>query len=97
MKTQLNITATSPAMCRAIARNPNWTTSQLHPGKNDGHRFKPGDLCVLHGLESYPEHNGETVKIEAIRTDGEHGKAYYVEGAINEAINWVYEYRLKPL
>ena len=59
------------------------------------HRFKVGDICCLVGLQIYPQFNGTPVKITNVRDDGELGRAYYVEGEINEQLNWVYEFRLE--
>ena len=59
-----------------------------------GHKYRPGEIRTLIGLEDFSEYNGEEVEITAIRKDGEYGKAYYVKGRINEVLNWVYEYRL---
>lgn len=42
----------------------------------------PGEIRTLTGLRDFPEHNGEQVKITAIREDGTSGKAYYIEGRI---------------
>lgn len=89
------VTTDDPELCRAIGRHPNFTDAELYKGGANGHKFAVGETRTLHGLVSYPEHNGETVEITAIREDGPNGKAYYVKGAINEAINWVYESRLK--
>jgi hypothetical protein len=88
------ITTTDPNVCRALARDPLFVSAELFPGKSEGHRFKAGDKCILHGLEDFPEHNGKEVTIAAIREDGPHGKAYYIAGDIT-VINWVYEYRLQ--
>lgn len=62
------------------------------------HLFHPGDEAILAGLEDYPQYNGDTVTIEAVRQGGVFGRCYYVKGRINQDLNWVYEYRLeKPL
>jgi hypothetical protein len=79
-------------------RNP-FLQAFVNPVENriassNGHFFKPGETRTLIGLESFPEFNGQTVEITNIREDGEHGRAYYVKGAINKYVNWVYEYRL---
>jgi len=74
------------------------TTAEIFKGASDGHKFLPGDMGELHGLEDYPEFNGEVVKITSIREDGPHGKAYYFETSNEELasqLNWTYEYRLK--
>lgn len=65
-----------------------------YKAETNGHKYASGETRTLTGLESYPEYNGEKVEIIAIRDDGEHGKAYYVKGRINEVFHWVYEYRL---
>ena len=77
-----------------MAENPNFVSAELCPGKQNGHKFTPGETCLLTGLVDFPEYNGSSVKISAIRADGTHGKAYYVEGSINRYMNWVYEVRL---
>jgi len=74
-----------------------FVSEELYKADADGHKFKPGDVVELHGLEDYPEFNGEKVTISAIREDGQHGKAYYfktsnIDLAYN--LNWTYEYRL---
>lgn len=88
------ITMTDPMVCRAMANHPNFKSAELYKAEANGHKYVPGETRTLTGLESYPEYNGEKVEITAIRDDGEHGKAYYVKGRINEVVNWVYEYRL---
>jgi hypothetical protein len=92
---RIDVTATDPAICRFMANSPIFTTEDMYKAEPNGHKFKVGEIRTLHGLESYPEHNGEQVEITAIREDGHHGRCYYVKGAINEAITWVYEYRLR--
>ena len=89
------ISTSDPAACRAIALNPDFMSSELYKAEADGHKYKPGETRTLTGLVDFPEHNGQQVKITAIRENGSHGKAYYIEGEINEVVNWVYEYRLK--
>ena len=84
-----------PDLCRAIAKHPNFTSAELFQAEPDGHKFQPGEERTLVGLVDFPEYNGQTVTISAIRKDGPNGKAYYVRGAINEVANWVYEYRLQ--
>ena len=79
-------------MARAIHESPTWQSAELYPAESNGHKYKPGEMRTLTGLRDFPEHNGEQVKITAIREDGTNGKAYYIEGRI--PINWVYEYRL---
>lgn len=71
---------------------------EVFPGAICGHLYRPGDTLYLHGLETCPEHNGETVTITAIRQDGPNGRAYYFKGseALNAKMNWIYEYRLSP-
>ena len=83
----------------AILRDPAFRASAVSirlferkPTKR--HKFKVGETLTLRGLEDFPEFNGTQVRITAIREDEERGRAYYVDGAINEYCNWVYEYRL---
>lgn len=59
------------------------------------HLFRPGDTATLIGLETFPQYNGDTVTIEAVRRSGVFGRCYYVKGRINLDLNWVYEYRLE--
>lgn len=92
-----NISTDDPRLCRALADDPRFTSAELFQAAADGHSFRPGQTCILAGLESYPEFNGQQVKITSIREDGPRGRAYYVEGSINRFVNWVYEYRLQPL
>ena len=93
MKT--TISTADPKVLRQIATNPDFVSAELHKGAPDGHKFTPGETCRLTGLVDFPEYNGTTVKISAIRQDGTHGKAYYIEGDINRYMNWVYEIRLE--
>lgn len=91
------ISTQNEAVIRMIADDPNFTSVQALKGEANGHLFKEGDEAILHGLEHFPEFNGQKVKISAIRQDDEYGRAYYIEREINHLINWVYEYRLKPV
>lgn len=84
----------NPDTLRAIAKDPSFTSAELYKAQSKGHKFAPGEIRTLTGLEHFKEFNGQQVKITAIREDGPYGKAYYVEGKINEVVNWVYEYRL---
>lgn len=88
-------TFTDPETVRAIAENPNFHSVELFTKEAEGHQFKAGDMAILHGLEDYPEFNGSTVEITAIREDGMYGMAYYIRGDINKLVNWIYEYRLQ--
>lgn len=75
-----------------------FVSDEIAKGKANGHKFKPGDKLELHGLEDYPQYNGEVVEISSIREDGPHGKAYYFKTYNNnlaEDLNWTYEYRLR--
>ncbi len=69
-------------------------SAEIFQTEKSGHKYNIGETRTLVGLESYPLYNGTTVVISSYRDDGEFGKAYYVQGAINEYLNWVYEYRL---
>lgn len=89
------VSTSNPEACRAIANDPRFTSEMLFLTQPNGHQFNVGDTVALVGLKQFPEFNGETVKIVGIREDGPYGKAYYVKGRINEAVNWVYENRLK--
>lgn len=88
------VSVSDPKLCRAISQSPDFTSRELFKAEANGHKFTPGETKTLTGLVNYPEYNGQAVKITAIRQDGAHGKAYYIEGQINEVVNWVYEYRL---
>lgn len=79
---------------RAIKGDERFQSEELFRAPPSGHKFAAGESCVLVGLESFPEYNGEEVTITAIREDGANGKAYYIAGRINEVMNWIYEYRL---
>jgi hypothetical protein len=70
------------------------TPAETQIAPTNGHLFKPGETRILIGLESFPEFNGQAVEIINIRKDGKYGRTYYVKGAINKYVNWVYEYRL---
>lgn len=96
MNTNPVFTFENPDLIRAVKGMTTPVQSQI--SKPNGHKFKPGDKAILTGLESFPEFNGDEVTITNIREDGAHGKCYYVSGRIaEEACNWVYEYRLKPV
>lgn len=75
-------------------------SSECFKGESSDHKFKPGQLVKLVGLESVPQFNGKIVTISSIREDGIHGKAYYFKTDIKELadeLNWVYEYRLETI
>lgn len=91
------ISTDSPAVIRKIAGDPNFISEMNRLGEANGHKFKVGDICRLHGLVDYPEYNGEQVEVEGIREDGPKGRAYYVKGRINVHCNWVYEYRMEAM
>jgi len=83
---------------RELSGDPAFTAAELFKSEACGHRFAPEQICELHGLESFPEYNGERVKITAIRKNDDDGsRTYYIEGRINEVLNWVYEERLKEI
>jgi hypothetical protein len=90
----IEISVTDPDVLRLLAGQPGIQNVELLKADADGHKFKPGEVRTITGMESFPEYNGDEVTITAIREDGPYGKAYYVEGRINELMNWVYEYRL---
>jgi len=92
----MKISTSNPHECRALANDPDFVSVELMPGAENGHKFKPGDVCTLHGLVDFPEFNGQSVTISSIREDGPKGRAYYIRGRMDQTINWVYEYRLKP-
>ncbi len=93
----MHVSIDDPDCIRAIKGDPAFESVELFRAAPSGHKFAAGEQCILVGLESFPEYNGEEVKITAIREDGSHGKAYYISGRINEVMNWIYEYRLAPL
>lgn len=90
----MNVTITNKEALRELADSPLLTSKELYPSNENGHKFSVGDECTLTGLQDFPEFNGRTVEITAIREDGPRGKAYYIKGDINKFMNWVYEYRL---
>lgn len=94
---RINVSIQDPDAVRAIKDDPSFESAELLPGVPNGHKYSPGQTCLLGGLEDYPEYNGERVEITAIREDGPRGRAYYIRGRINEIVNWVYEYRLAPV
>ena len=73
--------------------------AEIFPIEPCGHKFKIGDKCRIHGMETYTEFNGEIVTISEIRQDGKHGNAYYFTTTKPELVNlnWTYEYRLELL
>ncbi len=89
----IRISTDDPNICRDLRQNANFQPVELFPASADGHKFKPGDRCRLVGMTQFPEYNGQIVQITAIREDGPHGKAYYIDGDL--ILNWVYEYRLE--
>ena len=88
------ISISDPDELRLAANNPRIKSIELFRSKENGHLFKVGEERELTGLEDFPEFNRQKVKITAIRENGESGRAYYIEGPINQFLNWVYEYRL---
>jgi hypothetical protein len=89
-------TISNPAALRAIAADPRFVSVENRPAeRRQDHKFQTGDRALLVGLESFPEYNGEEVTITNVREDGERGRAYYINGRINQHLNWVYEYRLR--
>lgn len=90
----MNISISDPTLVRALADNPNFKSAILNPIEPNEHRYKPGDTCTLTDLVDFPEFNGTTVEIISARSDGPHGKCYYIKGDINKYLNWTYEYRL---
>ena len=75
-----------------------FTNSECFRAERSDHKFDIGQRLVLHGMENYPEYNGEVVTITSIREDGPHGKAYYIKAdnpKVELQLNWTYEYRLK--
>ena len=87
---------TNNELLRTLKGDPSVQSAELYRAVPNGHKFTEGQVCVLNGLENFPEYNGEEVTITSIRADGLYGKAYYVRGRINEVANWIYEYRLLP-
>ncbi len=78
--------------------NIKFMDSELFKGNDNNHKFKEGDILELHGLEDYPQFNGELVEISSIREDGHYGKAYYFKTSnaeLAENLNWIYEHRLR--
>lgn len=90
----MELSITDPRTIREIANDPRFASAELYPSEARGHKFKVGEMATLHGLVDFPQYNGQRVKITAIREDGAHGRAYYIEGEINAMLNWTYEYRL---
>lgn len=88
------IAITNTATLRAIAHNPAFKSEELFTANPRGHKFKVGQTCTLAGLTQFPEFNGQPVTITAIREDSTRGRAYYINGKINEFMNWIYEDRL---
>lgn len=93
----IEITSSDPQFLRAISKDSRFVSMNLYPQAPNGHKFAVGQRLRLVGLESFPEFNGQEVEVIDIRRDGPNGKAYYVKGAINEFINWIYEYRLEKI
>lgn len=92
---KIAVTSTDPLICRQMTSENGFTSAELYKAESNNHKFSPGQVCILTGLIDFPEHNGEEVVITSIREDGPKGKAYYIRGVINEAVNWIYEYRLQ--
>jgi len=94
----INVCIENAAQLRAMSGDPRFKAIELFKAKRNGHKFKRGQKCRLVGMESFPEFNGEKVKITSVRQDGHHGRAYYIENEkVNETLNWVYEYRLQEI
>lgn len=91
------ISVQNSEMLRLLAEDSSIISIQPYKAAANGHLFQEGDEAILHGLENFSEFNGQKVKISAIRKNEDFGRTYYIEGAINKFVNWVYEYRLKPV
>lgn len=91
---KLILSTDDPDHLRAMKGDSRFQNEELFRAAPCGHKFSAGQVCVLTGLRSFPEYNGEEVKITSIREDGPDGKAYYISGRINEVMNWIYEHRL---
>lgn len=91
----MKITIADPDAIRTASKDPNIISVQSRTTEESGHLFKVGETRTLTGLVDFPEFNGQTVKITAFREGTERGRAYYIEGEINQFLNWVYEYRLR--
>jgi hypothetical protein len=89
------LSSSDPVFIRSMAGNPNLESAELYQTEPNGHKFAPGDVCVLTGLEDFAEFNGQEVTITNLRESDKYGRAYYIKGDINTFLNWVYERRLK--
>lgn len=89
-----DVTITDPKRLREVSTDPNFISENLYTAPATDHKFRAGETRILVGLTDFPEYNGESVTVVAIRQDGPNGKAYYVQGRINAVMNWVYETRL---
>lgn len=67
---KVSVDSEAVELIREIAKNPDYNSEELFPGKANGHKFKVGQRCQLVGLVNFPEFNGETVEISAIGQDG---------------------------
>lgn len=76
------------------SKDPRFVNVECYKAEPNGHKYAAGDVVTLTGLTNFPEYNGEKVTITSIREDGPFGKAYYIQGRINEVLNWLYEFRL---
>lgn len=94
---KIQVSIDDPGVLRHLKDDPQFESAELFRASPRDHKFAVGQVCVLVGLQDFPEFNGEEVKITAIRDDGSRGKAYYIRGRINDFVNWVYEYRLSPV
>ncbi len=79
--------------------NNQFEVAEFYQIEANKHKYKPGDILELHGMEQYPQFNGETVQITTYRKDGMDGKAYYFKTKnkeLSDNLNWIYEHRFRP-
>lgn len=72
----------------------------LYEGKRNNHQFEIGEELILHGLEEYPEFNGEVVTVVAYRDKQifDDHLSYYISsksGNVEPYLNFVWEMRLR--
>lgn len=92
------ISIQDPVMARAVADDPRFVSTELFVSKaTSEHLFAPGEKAVLAGLVDFTELNGREVTITNIREDGPYGRAYYIDGDLENLLNFTYENRLQKL
>lgn len=97
-KLVMHVTATTREQVQFLEAFGTLTNTELNKCERGNRIFAIGDRCELHGLEEYPELNGEVVVITAYRESANGLNGYYIRsesGAVERWLNYVWEKRLR--